>query len=81
LTEGWKLETTDGKTAMLSLNAQQYDLSKGALFLVKTAGGQTQVQQIKTDLSMIQPTNEGCKAFSEANPDVSNFIHQASESK
>lgn len=73
----WRLETEDGRTASFSIDGQPYALSQGALFLITTWGEQTQVRQLSRDLSVIQPTNEGCEAFAEADPDVSSFIREA----
>lgn len=70
----WQLETADGKTAAFRLDGQPYDLARGALFLVTTTGPSTQVRQLDRDLSAVQPTNAGCEAFSETDPDVSLFI-------
>jgi hypothetical protein len=49
----WKLETADGKTGKLTIQGQDYDLSKGALFVVRTKGGSVQVLQINRDLSAL----------------------------
>jgi len=77
----WLLETTDGKTATLLINDQQYDLSKGALFLIKTRGERIQVRQLNSDLSALEPTNESCETFAKTDPDVSGFIGEVAEAK
>lgn len=70
----YTFETTDGKTADFSIDGQEYALSQGTLFLIKTTGGETQIQQLDHDLSEIVPTNEGCEAFARDNPEVAQFI-------
>lgn len=77
----WWLETTDGQTATFSMNGQQYDLSRGGLFLVTTKGAGIQVRQLNRDLSAIPPTVEGCETFAQSDPDVSSFIREASKLK
>src|SRR5262249_36174773 len=52
-TYSWKLETADGRTAKLTIQGQDYDLSKGALLVVRTKGGSVQVLQINRDLSTV----------------------------
>jgi hypothetical protein len=77
----WRLETADGRTATFSIDGQAYDLSQGALFLITTRGGTTQVRQLNRDLSAVQATNESCEAFATADPDVSSFIYSVEESQ
>ncbi|MCX7044417.1 MAG: hypothetical protein NTX50_02885 [Candidatus Sumerlaeota bacterium] len=55
---GWQVETKDGRTAKFTLDGKDYDLTKGALFLVKTKAGGTQVQQLNHDLSGMQSTSD-----------------------
>jgi hypothetical protein len=73
----WRLETADGETATFILDGQQYDPSGGVLFLVSTKDGETQVRQLSRDLSTVQPTNQSCEAFAEADADVSRFTRSS----
>ena len=54
-TGGYKcqLETKDGKSAICRINGKDYDLSRGALFVIKAKGEQVEVHQLKRDLSTI----------------------------
>lgn len=70
----WTLQTTDGKRATFNINGQPFDLASGALFLIKLEDERTQVQQVHRDLSTLEPTNEGCEAFADTDPDVQGFI-------
>ena len=74
----WQVETADGKSATFSIAGQPYDLAKGALFLVTTRSGQTQVQQLSFDLSKLPAVHESCQTVADASPDVSSFIQTAS---
>ena len=73
----WQIETADGKSATFSIAGQPYDLAKGALFLVTTQGGKTQVQQLSFDLSKLPAVHESCQTVADSSPDVSSFIQKA----
>lgn len=49
----WHLETSDGKTAKFQINATDYDLSNGSVFVVRWKDGRAEVQQFKRDMSTI----------------------------
>jgi hypothetical protein len=70
----WQLETTDGRNIQCRLDGKEYDLSKGALFLVKSKGGPTEVQQICRDLSAVAPDANSCMEFARKDPEVSTFL-------
>ena len=42
--------TKDGRTGGVSINDKTFDLDQGALFLVSTISGQTQVRQLKREV-------------------------------
>jgi hypothetical protein len=64
----------DGRTVKFSLDGKEYDLSKGNLFLVRTKGGKTEVEQLSRDLSAVNPDVESCKDFARKDPAVSKFV-------
>ena len=70
----WQMETTDGRNIQFRLDGKEYDLSKGTLFLVKTKGGKTEVEQLSRDLSAVSPDANGCKDFAQKDPAVSQFL-------
>jgi hypothetical protein len=70
----WQTESMDGRNVKFRINGKEYDLSKGTLFLVKTKGGKTEVEQLSEDLSSVQPNAESCKEFARKNPAVSKFL-------
>lgn len=72
----WTLDTEDGQTATFQLAGQTYDLTQGALFLIRFQGEQPQVQQLERDLSGVTPTVDGVTAFGRADPDIAAFIGQ-----
>lgn len=57
----WQLETADGKSATCRINGKEYDLSKGALFVIKAKGEQVEVHQLQRDLSTIPFDADGCR--------------------
>jgi hypothetical protein len=69
----WEAQTADGKTARFQINNTSYDLADGALFLITTEDGQTEVQQLQRDLSSIQPNHESIVAFARGDPDAARF--------
>lgn len=73
----WQLETTNGITATLQIDTQQPDLANGMLFLVKTANGSTEIQQLDYDLASLPSTTESCQRVAGNNPVVSDFIQEA----
>jgi hypothetical protein len=70
----WRFETTDVKTVKCWLNDKEYDLAKGNVFLVKTKGGKTEVEQVSRDLSAVQPVVKSCKDFAQKDPAVSTLL-------
>ncbi len=70
----WQLETGDGRSVSCQVDGKEYDLSKGTLFLVKTMGGKTEVEQLSRDLSAVQPDFESCKDFARKDAAVSKFL-------
>jgi hypothetical protein len=73
-TLSWTIETRDGQSAQFTLNGTDYDLSAGTLFLVSTRGGSPQVEQLRRDLSGVQPNRESILAFAQADPDIARLI-------
>jgi hypothetical protein len=73
----WALETRDGQTAQFRINDVSYDLSEGTLFLVSTSGSSTGIEQLRRDLSGVQPNRESILAFATDDPDVARFIEDA----
>jgi len=77
----WQWDTTDGKTGAVLIDGVRYDpAAAGAVFLISTAGGQVLVDEIKRDLSQLNPDAESLKAFARNDPDVTRFLAQVSKS-
>lgn len=70
----YSVETSDGQQADFTIDGIPYDLAQGKLFLIRTAGDGTQVQQLDLDLSNLTPTNDGIEAFGQATPEIAAFI-------
>jgi hypothetical protein len=70
----WQLETPDGSNIKVLLDGKEYDASKGNLFLVKTKGGKTEVEQLTKDLSAAKADREGMEAFARKDAAVSKFL-------
>jgi hypothetical protein len=72
----YRLETRDGEQADFTIDGNSYDLEDGSLFLIRTAGGETQVEQMDVDLSGLTPTNEGIIEFAGETPEIDTFLSQ-----
>jgi len=70
----WSLETVDGRTVKCHLDGKEYDLGKGTLFLVKTKGGKTEVEQLTKDLSAVQPAAPSLEEFAGKDAVVGKFL-------
>ncbi len=73
----FNLETSDGQQAEFTIDDVAYDLDQGRLFLIRTAGDGTQVQQLDLDLSALTPTNDGIVAFGQETPEIADFIAES----
>lgn len=70
----WEVQTADGRTAQFRIDDISYDLSDGALFIIKTRDGETRVIQLQRDLSSVHPNRESVTTFARSDPDVLSFI-------
>ena len=70
----WQIETDDGRTAQFSINSQPFDLANGTVFLVTTADGQMDIQQIERTLSGVNAESQSITQFSLDDPEISQFI-------
>lgn len=70
----YALETADGLQIDFTIDGTAYDLEQGRLFLIRTAGDGTQVQQLDLDLSGLTPTNDGIVTFGRETPEIAAFI-------
>jgi hypothetical protein len=70
----WQLETTDGSSVKVRLGGKEHDATKGSLFLVKTTGGKTEVEQLAQDLSAVQPDAKSIQEFARKDAVVSKFL-------
>ncbi len=74
-------ETKDGKTGQVTIDGVTYDLTDGNLFLVSTAGDQSQVKQVKGSLTELKFEQESLEAFGKNDPDIAGFFKNATKPK
>jgi len=75
----WSCATKDGKAGTVQIADQQFDLSKGPVFLLMAKQNQTKVEQFAMDLSKL-PTGESeelVAAIREVDPRVVGFLKVA----
>lgn len=65
----WQLETSDGQSAKVEIDGNDYDLGKGVVFSITVSEKETIVDQIDLDLSKLSDV-EDCRAFIKANREV-----------
>jgi hypothetical protein len=70
----WQTERTDGWNIKVRLNGKEYDASKGAVFLVKTEGEKTEVEQLAKDLLGLQPDPKSVEEFARKDAAVNKFL-------
>jgi len=66
--------TADGVTWAVSLNGRDYPLVDGAVFLVRTRGGNAQVTQVRRDVSRLPATSEEWDRLAGEIPEVKAFV-------
>ena len=74
---GWEVQTVDGRVALFTIDGTRYDPADGALFIVTTENGKTEVRQLDRDLSGVQSDRESIIAFARGDPDVTRFVGEA----
>jgi hypothetical protein len=74
----WSCATPDGTGGTVTVAGQQFDLAKGAVFLVSLKGNQTKVEQLAVDMSRLQggKVEEELDAVGESEPRVKAFLKE-----
>ena len=73
-TVDWWCQTSDGINGEVRINGRKFKLEDGALFLVSTRGGQTQIEQYKRNLLEMVPDDKKLEGFTKEDPAVKQFI-------
>ena len=67
-------DTPDGKTGALTLAGHDYDLGRGTLFLVSTAGPEARVRQLNRDVRTLKATPDAFWKLAEGNKEIAEFF-------
>jgi len=72
----WSCNSPDGFRGTVSIDGQEFDLTKGALFLVSTNGDKNKIEQLPVDLSKLQGSDvaQTLEALSEGEPKIAEFL-------
>lgn len=70
----WDIETTDGKTGLFRIDKTPYELTKGALFVIRVKDQQPDVLQLNQDLSAVQVAPGSCATFVQSDPQITQFL-------
>ena len=65
----WEIETTDGRTATLKINSVEYEIAKGAVFVIQMNDKKPMVDQLDLDVSKLSDIAD-CQAFIKENRDA-----------
>lgn len=60
-----RLDTTDGSISAFHIDGNAYDLSNGALFVIRAVGEQVDVHQMERDLKDVPFNSEDCRKYVE----------------
>ena len=74
----WSCPTKDGTSGTVTLANQEYDLAKGAIFLISLKANQTKVEQVAVDMSKLQggKAEEKLGAVGETEPRLKAFLKE-----
>jgi hypothetical protein len=70
----WQIGSKDGKSGNFRLNGKEYDLAKGALFVIKANGNEIEVHQFDRDLSAIPHDANKCREHLEKDAEVQKIL-------
>jgi hypothetical protein len=73
----WEVHSSDGLTAEMWIDGDNFDLSQGTLFLVSSQDSGTQVVQVQRDFSELEPANETISALASSDDAIANFVARA----
>src|SRR5262245_54529328 len=74
----WSCSTQDGTRGTVTVAGQQFDLAKGAVFLISLKAQQTKVEQIAVDMSALQGGKilEKFNTVGDAEPRIKAFLKE-----
>lgn len=73
----WRCDSADGVAGSVQIDGVPYDLARGNVFLVRTAGERPRVDQLRRDLSKDRPTPDGLLALAKEDAVVRAFVAEA----
>jgi hypothetical protein len=75
----WSCTTQDGTSGTVTIDGQQFDLAKGAVFLVSAKENKTKVEQLAVDMSKLQdgPVQDKLPALADTEPRIAAFFKEA----
>ena len=75
----WSCPTQDGTSGTVTIDGQQFDLAKGAVFLISAKEKKTKVDQLTVDMSKLQggAVQEKLRGLADTEPRIAAFITQA----
>src|SRR5262245_49274178 len=79
----WSCTTQDGASGIVTIDGQQFDLAKGAVFLISAKENKTRVEQLAVDISRLQggPVEEELPGLADTEPRIAAFFKTARGAK
>jgi hypothetical protein len=79
----WSCTTPDATSGTVTIDGQQFDLAKGAVFLVSAKENKTTVEQMDVDMSKLQggPVQDKLPALADTEPRIAAFFKEAGGDK
>jgi hypothetical protein len=82
----WSCTTSDGSGGTVTIAGQQFELGKGAVFLISLKANKMKVEQLVVDMSKVQKVLRGNAedkliAFGEAEPRMKAFLKECRDQK
>lgn len=72
----WEVKTTNGRDGSIAINGKKYDMSKGALIVVKAKESPIQIRQFQRDLSQAPFHSDRCDEYLRSDQEVMRFLNQ-----
>lgn len=70
----WQIHTTDGVSAEMRINGNEFNLADGTLFLIDHQDGTAHVVQRQRDLSNLAANHQSITAFTPTDQEVANYV-------
>jgi hypothetical protein len=77
----WSCTTPDGQSGKVIIDGQEFDLTRGALFLVSTKDKPTRIERVVIDAGLLQACSDAKKfsVLTKADPRIADFVQSCKD--